>query len=137
MENEYAVPFLLIPSMSNHDEFVTIINVDFDEANIFLEMFNERVETERRIKYVDSTNTELFEEFSMDLKELWEDEKLSALIDAVSISRIPGARGRRAVFIDVENDYMFVGRTVVYNRNWAAMDVTDTSLLKTILDALQ
>lgn len=136
MQVRYA-PMLFLPSLSSED-YITIANIPQDEAEDYVEFFDSKVEENRRMKPNQLGSGELLEEFkgNLNLAALVEDESLGELVTALSTSNIPGQRGRRAVFVDVENDTIAVGTTVVYNRNWAMKGVSDQSVLTTVLNAV-
>lgn len=129
---------LFLPSLKAHGEFINIGNVHWDEALDFIENFNSRVEASRKLKYNDNATTELVEEFkgNLNLKNLIEEGSLGDLVEALTKSNIPGKRGLRAVFVDVENDTIAVGTAVVYNQNWAMRGVSDASILPRLLEAV-
>lgn len=134
---ERFAPVLFLPSLSA-DEFTTITNVTAEEATAFVAFFDTQVEAKRKLKHNTDGTGELLEEFkgNLNLEALVEDETLSDLIEVLSVSTIVGQRGRRAVFLDIENDTIAVGTTVIYNQNWAMRGVTDPSILTTVLEAV-
>lgn len=136
MQPKYA-PMLFLPSLSS-DDFITIANVPQDEANAFVEFFDTQVAAKRKLGNNATPVAELLEEFkgNLNLAALVEDESLGDFVEVLSKSTIPKQRGRRAVFVDVENDFIAVGTTVVYNQNWAMRGVSDASVLTTVLDAV-
>ena len=129
---------LFLPSLLS-DEFITVANVPKEEALSYTAAFDAQVETKRRLKHNTTGSGELLEEFSgnLNLKALVDNETLGDLVEELTLSTIPGARGRRAVFLDVENDTIAVGTTVVYNQNWAMRGVADPSILATVLEAVE
>ena len=136
MQPTYA-PMLFLPSLSS-DEFITIANVPQDEATAFIGFFDSQVAAKRKLGNNPAPVAELLEEFkgNLNLKALVADESLGNLVEVLTTSTIPKQRGRRAVFVDVENDVIAVGTTVVYNQNWAMRGVSDASVLTTVLDAV-
>ena len=139
MQPRYA-PMLFLPSLSS-DDFITVANVPQDEAVAFIEFFDKQVESKRKLGHNPSDNAsgDLYEEYkgNLNLKALVEDESLGDLVETLSHSTIPKQRGRRAVFVDVENDVIAVGTTVVYNQNWAMRAVSDPTVMTTVLEAVE
>jgi hypothetical protein len=139
MQDVLYVPTLLVPSLNSDTDFMTMINVSKEEAIELLTDFDARVAAKRKIG--DSPTApidgvlDVLEGGNLDLAALVEDESLSVLIETLSTSNIQRARGRRAVFLDVENDVIGVGTTVIYNRNWAMTGVADDSVISQVLAA--
>lgn len=136
-EPVYAA-MLFLPSLTNHGEFINVGPVHQDEAMDFISNFNMRVGASRKIKFNDESTSDSVEEFkgNLNLKALVEEGSLGDLVEALTKSNIPGKRGLRAVYVDVENDTILVGTTVVYNANWAMLGVEDATILPALLDAV-
>lgn len=138
MQTVQYVPTLLLPSL-NSEDYITIVNVTKDEATEFLTDFRTRVESKRRMKDNQNSTDDVLDTLdgsNLNLKALVADTSIEDLIKTLSRSEIRGARGRRAVFVDVENDILAVGTTVIYNQNWAMTGVLDPSIAGTVLSAV-
>lgn len=138
MQTTEYVPTLLLPSLTG-DKTITIVNVSKDEAVELLTDFKARVDAKRTIKRSQPLTDDVLDTLdgsNLNLKALVEDNSLEALLKNLSQSEIPGFRGRRAVFIDVENDIIGVGTTVIYNENWASHGIVDSTIAATVLDAV-
>lgn len=110
-----------------------------DEAIELLSDFKARVDTKRTIKRSQPLTDDVLDALdgsNLDLKGMVEDNSLEPLLVSLGRSEIPGFRGRRAVFIDVENDIIGVGTTVIYNENWASHGIVDPSVAATVLGAV-
>ena len=137
MQTRYA-PTLFLPSIESED-FLVVANVSREEATAYAGLFSTLVESKRRMKNNDNAVDDVFTEITgnLNLISLVNDESLALLVEDLSLSKLKGQRGRRAVFVDIENDYIGVGTTVIYNANWAMKGVADPSLLGTVLDAVE
>ena len=137
MQPEYT-PMLFLPSLSS-DDFITIANIPYEEAIEYVRFFDGQVADKRKLGNHPNPVSELLEEFKgkLSLRELVEDGSIADLVEVLSTSTIPKQRGRRAVFVDVENDIIAVGTTVVFNRNWAMRGVSDPSIPAKVLAALE
>ena len=138
MQSKTFVPTLLIPSLER-DEFITVANISESEAREYLEAFAEIVNSKRKIGTapVGSSTTDNLEVLgggNLDLASKVIDGTITSLVNDLTMSKIPRARGRRAVYLDVENDIIGVGTTVIYNKNWAMHGVSDDGLVSTVLD---
>lgn len=139
MQDILYVPTLLVPSLNSDTDFMTIINVSKEEAIELLTEFDARVASKRKLGLSPTAPIDgvldVLDVNNLDLDEMVEDGSLGGLVQALSTSAIPRARGRRAVFLDVENDIIGIGTTVVYNQNWAMPGVLDDSAISQILAA--
>lgn len=114
------------------------------EAIDLIENFADRVRSSRKLSKNDSLIDDTY--FQVTVSADFDtpmcfgvDELLADLAE----SKIPTLRGERPVFIELNDDYsatsinVIVGTSVVYNRNWAALGVVDTSVIDTIEDYLE
>lgn len=138
MQNVQYAPMLFLPSLRVNDDIITIANVCQDEASSFVKHFDSEVTGNRKLKANASATADHWDVLSgnLNLLALVDDESLGQLVERLSKSDIVGSRGRRAVFVDVENDVLAVGTTVVYNQNWAMLGVSDPSVMTTVLEAV-
>jgi hypothetical protein len=136
MQQKYA-PMLFLPSLLS-DEFINIANIQQEEAVALVGFFDSQVAAKRRLGHNPNPVAELLEEFkgNLNLEALVEDTSIEELVETLTVSNLPKQRGRRALFLDVENDVIAIGTTVVYNQNWAMRGVTDPTVLTTVLDAV-
>jgi hypothetical protein len=127
---------MFIPSLLSND-FITVMNVQKSEADELAAFFTTQTEGSRKIKDNPDAIPEHLEYLSgnLNLKTLVEDGGLEDLVETLSVSDLRGKRGRRALFLDVENNVIGVGTTVVYNQNWAITGVADPTVMNTVLSA--
>lgn len=138
MNSSTFLTMLLLPSLET-EGFIAVANITEDEARQFNAEFESRVSQNRKTKDhanmdYDCESLEIMDG-NIDLKAMMDNGKLKTLVETLQVSNIHGARGRRPVFIDVDNGVIGVGQTVVYNRNWAMFGVRDSSVPATILTA--
>lgn len=128
---------LFLPSVDNHGETINIVGVSRAEAESLAEWHAALVKTKRKT-HENAAGIEAldFLEGNLELETLADSETLADLVRQLSTSEIPGKRGTRAVYIDVDNDTIAVGTTVIYNQNRAMSGVLDDTLIGTVLDAI-
>jgi hypothetical protein len=134
----HYAPTLFLPSLVS-DDFIVVANVTREEAEAYVGFFDKMVSEKRKLKSNPSAVIGSFNDINgkLDLVALLDDESLPDLVESLSVSSLSGQRGRRAVFLDIENDDIGVGTTVIYNANWATQGVGDPTLLGTVLDAVE
>jgi hypothetical protein len=138
--SDYAAN-LYIPSLDRHGDIITIVNPSRAEAQEFVDAFTAKARTARKQGSHPTPVTESMEFYEgsyLRLKEMVEtdDALLPNLLEKLATADIKNFRGTRAVFLDVENDVIGIGTTVVYNQNWSTAGVPDPSVVKTILDTV-
>lgn len=126
---------LLLPSLERDDATISIDNISKAEAEEFLANFDARVTKSRRLGANPEAVPHAMEFFSgsLDIAGLIADEEIDPLIETLGLSKLHAKRGRRAVYIDPDNNEVGVGTTVIYNRNWAMRGVEDASVAPYLL----
>lgn len=127
---------LYLPSLEEK-RFIVLSNISQTEALQQAEEFTNRVKSSRRLKgesdtgvdddMIFYTNTFDFSGFQ-GFDPVTLSEFIMALLENLSISDIAGTRGARAIFLDLEKNIFGIGTTVVYNRNWATLNVFDDTV---------
>lgn len=127
---------LLIPSLIT-DGFIKIFDLTIEEAQQFVANFDEDVmglKVRNPPQHDSETSLELLEG-NFDLWHLSDESQLVPLVNELIISKVPGSRGRRPVFLDLDYNVIGVSSTVVYNSNRATFGVNDSSIPATVLAA--
>lgn len=122
---------LFLPSLEEK-RFIRMEDVSVTEAKEFIAAFDAKLQATRKLKSpVKSTPDSALEYYILsNLIDYDLDEIVEVLIEA----DIPGTRGSRAVFIDVDTDLILVGTSIVYSRNWATMNVLDDTIVQKLFD---
>lgn len=136
--NQKYVPTLFLPSLTDNEQYINIYGVTKDEAIAFADFFLTQTEKSRKVASAPTPVTETLEFIggNLDLESLVASESLQELVERLAKSEIRGQKGRRAVFVDIENNEIGVGTTVIYNENRAMKGVTDPSVPVTVLSAV-
>jgi hypothetical protein len=122
---------LWLPSLRQENDVIISENITLAEALDKIEDFSVRTTDVRRCKnFPDNT----YPSFAYLLTNAVTNKHIFPhdLAKALGTSDIPTYRGKRAVFISDAFTVIVVGRTVIYNRNWAAVNVLDPSIEYTI-----
>lgn len=135
--NPTYAPALFLPSLTTNG-VIAVHGATKDEALNFIKHFNSDVEAARKVADAPNATTEPFEfiDGNLGLEALVDGESMSDLVESLALSNVRGARGRRAVFVDIENDTIGVGTTVIYNENRAMRGVSDGTVAGTVFQAV-
>lgn len=137
--NKNYASVMYIPSLTEHGVYLTIANATHEEAEEFAAAFTEKVEGARKTASAKNAVSESIDFVTVGgLDDLMEEEdgRIEALIEKLSVSDLPGQRGLRIVYIDIDAGEIGVGTTVVYNQNRAMTGVSDSTIAATIFAAL-
>lgn len=125
--------YLLLPSLEEK-RHIRIEELSLNEAKEFIAAFETRVVAERKLNPAPGGQTPVVDAFiEYNLLQNLEDMDLDELADELVESKIPKARGIRAVAIDTDTDTILVGTSVVYSKNWAITGFEDPTIPVTLL----
>lgn len=129
---------LKLPSLAVHGDFLTIHDIALTEAVALINGQVGRIGVERKYKIYDDTQTPshgyiFFDAINRDIAA----EGIDAIFDALTVCKVPQWRGLRPVFISEAYSVVVVGRTVIYNKNWASTNVLDGSIYDVIQEISQ
>jgi hypothetical protein len=122
---------LWLPSVRQHGDTIRLENITLIEAIDMLDDFT--------IKVIDMKKTKRFpDNDTPSLAYLLTNAIVNKSVDVETLantlrtSHIPTFRGVRPVFVSDALSVIVVGRTVIYNQNWASVEVLDPSIQDTI-----
>lgn len=132
---------LLLPSLEKHGTFITIFPVSVNEAMRFVEDYDHMVLCTRKV----ADFSDISADVSHDLLEFLEFDASNnrshfvlahVVEDELKVSKIPGARGLRPVYINMDENFIGYGTTVIYNENRAMKGVLDQTIAAKLVEHL-
>lgn len=133
--NKKLASVMYIPSLDEHGVFMTVANATREEAIELADAFTKRTNAKRKTHALGGVESLDFLTVG-GLDALVDTDELVELIEKLSLSKLQNQRGLRIVYIDIENDEVAVGTTVIYNINRAMTGVVDGTVGKSIFDAV-
>jgi hypothetical protein len=125
---DYVYGTLWLPSVRQHGDTIRQENITLEEAIDVIENFDERLESKKLKKFtLFGADVESCGYLVVDgIKN--KSVNVEKLVQALSESIVPGFRGKRAVFVSDALSAIVIGRGVIYNKNWASLNVLDASI---------